>query len=58
LALPPRFEGEFEPEIYLNAECHFEVSSNTRLVSPFGPTLAVLLPCQSCSQGFEQFKPV
>ncbi|MFM8569468.1 MAG: 1,2-phenylacetyl-CoA epoxidase subunit PaaD [Candidatus Kapaibacterium sp.] len=59
LALPMRFEGEFEPEIMLNAECPFCGSSNTRLVSPFGPTLCrALYTCTACSQGFEQFKPV
>lgn len=59
LALPMRFEGEFDPEIMLNAECPFCGSSNTRLVSPFGPTLCrALYSCRACSQSFEQFKPV
>jgi len=59
LALPVRFEGEFDPEIMLNAECPFCGSSNTRLVSPFGPTLCrALYTCSACSQSFEQFKPV
>lgn len=59
LALPMRFEGDFEPEIMLNAECPFCGSANTRLVSPFGPTLCrALYTCNSCAQGFEQFKPV
>lgn len=59
LALPMKFEGDFEPEIMLNAQCPFCGSSNTRLISPFGPTLCrALYTCNSCSQGFEQFKPV
>ncbi len=59
LALPPRFEGEFEPEIMLNAACPFCSSTNTRLVSPFGPTLCrAFYHCNSCQQGFEQFKAV
>lgn len=59
LALPPHFQGDFEPEILLNAECPFCHSSNTQLVSPFGPTLCrALYHCNSCKQGFEQFKAV
>ncbi len=59
LALPPRFEGAFEPEILLNAECPFCHSTNTKLVSPFGPTLCrALYHCNSCLQGFEQFKAI
>jgi ring-1,2-phenylacetyl-CoA epoxidase subunit PaaD len=59
LALPVKFEGEFDPEIMLNAACPFCGSTHTRLVSPFGPTLCrAFYHCQSCQQSFEQFKPV
>lgn len=59
LALPMRFDGEFEPEILLNAECPVCSSTNTRLTSPFGPTLCrAIYYCNSCLQSFEQFKPV
>ncbi|MBL7997807.1 MAG: phenylacetate-CoA oxygenase subunit PaaJ [Candidatus Kapabacteria bacterium] len=59
LALPQKFSGEFEPEILLNAECPHCGSGNTRLTSPFGPTLCrAMYYCNSCLQAFEQFKPV
>ena len=59
LALPNRFEGEFEPEILLNAECPVCGSKYTALRSPFGATLCrALYYCNSCLQAFEQFKPV
>lgn len=59
LALPSYFEGEFEPEILLNASCPFCNSTNTTLQSMFGPTLCrAIYYCNSCKQAFEQFKPV
>ncbi len=58
LGLPPRFEGEFEPEIMLNANCPHCGSTNTKLRSAFGPTLCrAFYDCQTCHQAFEQFKP-
>lgn len=59
LATPQRFEGEFEPEILLNAQCPFCSSTHTTLQTPFGPTLCrAIYYCNSCKQAFEQFKPV
>lgn len=59
LALPQRFEGEFEPEILLNASCPFCQSTHTTLQSMFGPTLCrAIYYCNTCKQAFEQFKPV
>jgi ring-1,2-phenylacetyl-CoA epoxidase subunit PaaD len=58
-APPPRFEGEFEPAILLNAVCPQCGSSNTTLRSPFGPALCrALYYCNDCHQAFEQFKPI
>jgi ring-1,2-phenylacetyl-CoA epoxidase subunit PaaD len=58
-APPPRFDGEFEPEILLNAKCPNCGSTNTTLQSPFGPALCrAIYYCTDCRQAFEQFKPL
>lgn len=58
-APPPRFEGEFEPAILLNASCPHCGSTNTTLRSPFGPALCrAIYICNDCHQAFEQFKPL
>ncbi len=58
-APPPKFEGEFEPAILLNAECPLCGSTNTTLRSPFGPALCrAIYYCNDCHQAFEQFKPL
>jgi ring-1,2-phenylacetyl-CoA epoxidase subunit PaaD len=55
LALPPRSaDGPDEP-----AECPKCGSHQTRLLSPFGPTLCrAIHHCTDCLETFEQFKPV
>jgi ring-1,2-phenylacetyl-CoA epoxidase subunit PaaD len=59
LAPPPRFEGDFEPAILLNAQCPYCGSTNTHLRSPFGAALCrAVYYCNDCRQAFEQFKPV
>lgn len=58
-APPPRFEGEFEPEILLTAQCPHCGSTNTTLRTPFGPALCrAIYFCHDCRQAFEQFKPL
>lgn len=58
-APPPRFSGEFEPEILLTATCPNCGSTNTTLRSPFGPALCrAIYYCNECRQAFEQFKPL
>ncbi|MCX7930216.1 MAG: phenylacetate-CoA oxygenase subunit PaaJ [Chlorobi bacterium] len=58
-APPPRFEGEFEPDILLNAQCPYCGSSHTVLRSPFGPALCrAIYYCNDCHQAFEQFKAI
>lgn len=58
-APPPRFEGDFEPAILLNAQCPNCGSTNTTLRTPFGPALCrAIYYCNDCRQAFEQFKPL
>lgn len=58
-APPPRFDGEFEPAIMLNAQCPHCGSTNTTLRTPFGPALCrAIYFCHDCRQAFEQFKPL
>lgn len=59
LAPPPRYEVEFELDILENIACPFCGSTNTSVQTPFGPTLCRSIHyCNSCSQAFEQFKPL
>ena len=59
LAPPPRHKLIVDIDILKKAECPFCGNTNTILKSPFGPTLCRSLHyCDSCSQAFEQFKPV
>ena len=59
LAPPPRHELIVDIDILKKAECPHCGNKNTILKSPFGPTLCRSLHyCESCSQAFEQFKPV
>lgn len=55
LSLPPlSADGPDEP-----AECPKCASRNTRMLSPFGPTLCrAIHHCNDCLETFEQFKPV
>ena len=59
LAPPPKHKLIVDINILKKAKCPFCESTNTSLKSPFGPTLCRSLHfCNSCSQAFEQFKPV
>lgn len=61
LAPPERFDDtvELKLEVLNNTKCPFCGSHDTDLKSPFGPTLCRSLHyCNSCSQGFEGFKPI
>jgi ring-1,2-phenylacetyl-CoA epoxidase subunit PaaD len=51
--------GDELPGLPAVAECPHCGSKNTRLESPFGPTLCrAVYHCTDCRQPFEQFKPV
>jgi len=59
LAPPPKHKLIIDIDILKDAECPFCASNNTKLKSPFGPTLCRSLHyCNNCSQAFEQFKPI
>ena len=59
LAPPPKHKLIVDIAILKQAKCPFCGSTNSTLKSPFGPTLCRSLHfCNSCSQAFEQFKPV
>jgi ring-1,2-phenylacetyl-CoA epoxidase subunit PaaD len=58
-APPPKHEGFIELQVLSNVACPYCGSRNTRLQSPFGPTLCRSIHyCDNCFQAFEQFKPV
>lgn len=59
LAPPPQHNLIIDIDLLEKAKCPFCDSSDTSLKSPFGPTLCRSLHyCNSCSQAFEQFKPL
>jgi ring-1,2-phenylacetyl-CoA epoxidase subunit PaaD len=59
LAPPPKHNLIIDIDLLDKAKCPFCESTDTTLKSPFGPTLCRSLHyCHSCSQAFEQFKPV
>jgi len=60
LAPPPEHSNGFiELEVLSNVACPHCSSLNTRLTTPFGPTLCRAMHyCDNCLQAFEQFKPV
>lgn len=59
LAPPPKHDLIIDIDILENIKCPYCESIDTILKSPFGPTLCRSLHyCNSCSQAFEQFKPV
>ena len=60
LSPPPHLSGPIEDLSILEyAECQHCGSTDTTLRTPFGPTLCRALHyCNSCKQGFEQFKPI
>ncbi len=62
LAPPPPVQGRGDGAMILLVEqiaCPFCDATNTRLESPFGPTLCrAIYYCNSCKQSFEMFKPL
>lgn len=62
LAPPPPLLGRSDGSMILlveQIECPFCESKQTRLESPFGPTLCrAIYYCNSCKQSFELFKPL
>jgi len=62
LAPPPPLQGRTDGSMILlveQIECPFCDSKQTRLESPFGPTLCrAIYYCNACNQSFELFKPL
>ncbi|MCB9435668.1 MAG: phenylacetate-CoA oxygenase subunit PaaJ [Anaerolineales bacterium] len=62
LAPPPPMQGGVDGAMLLFLDaigCPFCDSTNTRLESPFGPTLCrAIYYCNNCHQPFELFKPL
>jgi ring-1,2-phenylacetyl-CoA epoxidase subunit PaaD len=58
-APPPKHNGYIELSVLEDVACPYCGSHNTVLQSPFGPTLCRSIHyCNTCSQAFEQFKPL
>lgn len=58
-ALPELDNGIFQIGLLTNVKCPNCESKDTRLQTPFGPTLCRAIHyCDNCKQSFEQFKPV
>ena len=59
LAPPPRHNGNFVAVLLDPVECPHCGSTETSLKNGFGPTpCRMIYVCNSCSQPFEQFKPL
>lgn len=59
LAPPPANASLLELSVLSDVACPYCNSRNTRLTTPFGPTLCRSMHyCDNCLQAFEQFKPV
>lgn len=59
LAPPPIHKGDIDASMLENVACPFCDSTDTTMKSTFGSTLCRSIHyCNSCKQGFEQFKPV
>ena len=59
LAPPPRNCANISMEILEATSCPYCYSDDTKMKSPFGPTLCRSLHyCNNCKQAFEGFKPV
>lgn len=59
LAPPPAYDGDLTVELLEHTECPHCGSTNTQLVTPFGPTLCrAMHKCHNCGEAFEQFKPL
>jgi ring-1,2-phenylacetyl-CoA epoxidase subunit PaaD len=58
-APPPKHNGYIELAVLERVPCPYCGSAETELQTPFGPTLCRSIHyCRSCSQAFEQFKPL
>jgi ring-1,2-phenylacetyl-CoA epoxidase subunit PaaD len=59
IAPPEPFRNSLQETLDQPVECPFCQSLQTRLESPFGPTLCrQLYYCTQCQQSFERFKPL
>lgn len=59
LSPPKEFEGELTLEMLEHAQCPRCDSTNTRLLSTFGPTACRSIHhCEDCHETFEQMKPL
>jgi ring-1,2-phenylacetyl-CoA epoxidase subunit PaaD len=59
LAPPPRHGGQIDLALLEAAACPYCGSEETTLKNSFGPTLCrAIFVCNSCTQPFEQFKPI
>lgn len=59
LAPPPRHGGLIDLALLEAATCPYCGSEDTILKNSFGPTLCrAIFVCNSCTQPFEQFKPI
>ena len=59
LSPPPAYSGELDDGALEHAICPNCHSTETTLLSPFGPTLCrAIHQCKNCQETFEQFKPV
>ena len=59
LSPPPAFDGELTLEVLEHAQCPKCDSTNTRMLSTFGPTACrAIHHCNDCHETFEQMKPL
>lgn len=59
LSPPPAFDGMLTLDVLQNAMCPKCGSTNTFLMSTFGPTACrAIHHCKNCLETFEQFKPL
>lgn len=59
IAPPEKREQSLQETLNKPVECPFCGSHNTRLETPFGPTLCrQIYYCHQCQQAFERFKPL
>lgn len=59
LSPPPAFDGELTLEVLEQAQCPKCDSTNTRMLSTFGPTACrAIHHCNDCHETFEQMKPL
>jgi len=59
IAPPACYQSELDVSTIAEVSCPYCGSDDTRMDSPFGPTLCRSIHyCNNCKQTFEQFKPV